>query len=234
MVISFGTSALFNASRDKNVRYFLALLKQLPEPYVSLDTSRMTVAYFCLSGLDILGALEMVDSASIIDWVYAQQLRGDGEHRCTGGFRGGGFLGSPFSTSGSVAMSAYDSAHIAMTYTALSILTILGDDLSRVDRDATLRHVRELQEPDGSFRTCEGGESDMRFVYCAAAICTFLRDGENGIWEGLDLDAARAYVLSAQAYDGALGMGPGMESHGGSTCVTHPICLCMAERQGPP
>jgi geranylgeranyl transferase type-1 subunit beta len=217
MTISLGASARFQETRDRHIRYFLALLKQLPGAYASLDTSRMTVAYFCISGLDILGALDMVDSSPIIDWVYAQQLRGNGEEPFAGGFRGGGFLGSPFSPSGSPATSAYDAAHIAMTYTALSILTILGDDLSRVDRDATLRHVRALQESDGSFCTCAGGESDMRFVYCAAAICTFLRDGVNGTWEGLDVAAARAYVLSAQAYDGALGMGPGMEAHGGST-----------------
>ena len=112
--------------------------------------------------------------------------------------------------------------------TALATLLILGDDLSGVDRAATLRHVRALQQADGSFRAFDGGESDMRFVYCAAAICAMLRDGggagedlgEEGSsleWEGMDAALASSYVLGSQAYDGALGLGPGMESHGGST-----------------
>ena len=36
-------------------------------------------------------------------------------------------------------------------------------------------------------------------------------------WEGMDAAAATQYVLASQAFDGALGLGPGAESHGGST-----------------
>jgi geranylgeranyl transferase type-1 subunit beta len=43
----------------------------------------------------------------------------------------------------------YQCGHIAMTYTALSSLVILGDDLKRVDRDAVIAGVRALQQPDG-------------------------------------------------------------------------------------
>ena len=199
-----------------HAKYFLKLLETLPEPYSSLDTNRLTVAYFCISGLDILGALDQVNATAVINWVYAQQLRAppDAPADWTGGFRGAGYLGCPFAgAAGAAPSSAFDTGHLAMTYTALAILTILGDDLSRVDRAATLRHVRGLQQPDGSFCAYTGGESDMRFVYCAAAICTFLRDSE---WRGMDAEAATAYVLSSQSYDGAIGLGPGAESHGGS------------------
>jgi geranylgeranyl transferase type-1 subunit beta len=43
----------------------------------------------------------------------------------------------------------YQCGHIAMTYTALSSLVILGDDLKRVDRDAVIAGVRALQQPNG-------------------------------------------------------------------------------------
>lgn len=165
--------------------------------------------------------------------MYSQQLRrpeGAGDD-WAGGFRGAALYGVRFDVSGAPSSSCYDTGHIAMTYTALALLLILGDDLSGVDRRATLRHVRQLQQADGSFRAFNEGESDMRFVYCAAAICAILKDGGAAgedlgecdcavEWEGMDAPAACAYVIASQAYDGALGLGPGAESHGGSTCAT--------------
>lgn len=43
----------------------------------------------------------------------------------------------------------YDSGHVAMTYTGLCSLLILGDDLSRVNRQACLAGLRALQLEDG-------------------------------------------------------------------------------------
>ena len=43
----------------------------------------------------------------------------------------------------------YDCSHVAMTYTALASLLILGDDLSRVNREAVLRGIKQLQIEDG-------------------------------------------------------------------------------------
>lgn len=50
----------------------------------------------------------------------------------------------------------YDSGHIAMTYTALSSLLILGDDLSLVNKDACLAGLRALQLPDGRYSSFFG------------------------------------------------------------------------------
>ena len=215
-----------------HVKYFLALLRSLPTPYSSLDTNRMTVCYFCVSGLDLLGALDQIeDKASLIAWVYAHQLTAPDAGATAawmGGFRGSFLIGRDFSQTGTSSTSAYDVGHLAMTYTALCTLAILGDDLSRVDRAATMRHVRGLQQPDGSFCAVEGGECDMRFVYCAVAICAFLKDGggagedlgepgSSDEWEGLDAQKAAGYIFASQSYEGALGLGPGAEAHGGST-----------------
>ncbi len=45
----------------------------------------------------------------------------------------------------------YDSGHVAMTYTGLACLLILGDDLSRVCKEACLEGLRALQLEDGRF-----------------------------------------------------------------------------------
>jgi len=81
-----------------------------------------------------------------------------------------------------------------MTYTALASLLILGDDLKRVDKKGILTALRSLQQPDGSFSPVAGGsENDMRFVYCACAICAMLQD-----WSGMDRDKVVQYVLASQ------------------------------------
>ena len=51
----------------------------------------------------------------------------------------------------------HDQPHLAMAYCALSLLALLGDDLSRVRGASLARLVRELQQPDGSFSPVPGG-----------------------------------------------------------------------------
>ena len=81
-----------------------------------------------------------------------------------------------------------------MTYTALATLLILGDDLSRINKEAVLAGVRHLQQDDGSFcSTAEGTENDMRFVYCACCVCYILND-----WCGVDVSKAVTFIKSSQ------------------------------------
>jgi len=69
-----------------------------------------------------------------------------------------------------------------------------GDDFSKVNKKAILRATKSLQRQDGSFAPVAGGsENDMRFVYCAACICTMLDD-----WSGMDVEKATQYILSSQ------------------------------------
>jgi geranylgeranyl transferase type-1 subunit beta len=61
--------------------------------------------------------------------------------------------------------------------------------------------VSACQRENGSFSaSVEGTEHDMRFVYCAACICTMLND-----WTGVDKQKMRQYILdsvvSTQAND---------------------------------
>lgn len=43
----------------------------------------------------------------------------------------------------------YVCGHLAMTYTALAILLILGDDLKCINRQAIIQSLAEIQLPDG-------------------------------------------------------------------------------------
>ncbi|KAF0408181.1 Geranylgeranyl transferase type-1 subunit beta [Gigaspora margarita] len=107
----------------------------------------------------------------------------------------------------------FDASNLAMTYTALTSLLILGDDLSRVDKSAIINAMKYLQKDDGSFtQTYQGMESDMRFVYCACAISYMLND-----FSGINIDKVVQYIKESQSYDYGIGQGPGLESHGGST-----------------
>lgn len=103
--------------KKKHEKFLLRLLDILPESLASFETSRMTLLFFVTSGLDILGSLETVLSnerrQEIIEWIYSLQVQT-------------GFLGSTFLKSNSDSQNLEKSVHIAMTYTALATLVILG------------------------------------------------------------------------------------------------------------
>ncbi len=177
-------------------------LNILPPSMVSLDAIRLSIAFFTISGLDVLGRLSLLEKnrTDIIDAIYQFQISSSSDHssidRC--GFRGSlaaaTALGHcrPDGVVGADSAHPLDTSHITMTYAALNTLLILGDDLSRLDRRGILTGIRALQLPNGSFAaTLQGSESDVRFVYCAASICHLLND-----WSGADRQAATNYIVN--------------------------------------
>uniref|UniRef100_A0AAY4DFF7 Geranylgeranyl transferase type-1 subunit beta n=1 Tax=Denticeps clupeoides TaxID=299321 RepID=A0AAY4DFF7_9TELE len=210
--------------RDRHVKFFQRCLQVLPERYSSLETSRLTIVFFALSGLDVLDALDVVNKPSLTEWIYSLQVLPTDDQSNLGrcGFRGSSHIGVPYSTKGPGCPHPFDSAHVAMTYTGLASLIILGDDLSRVNKQACLAGLKALQLEDGSFYAVpEGSENDMRFVYCAACICYMLND-----WTGMDVKKAIDYIRRSMSYDNGIGQGAGLESHGGSTfCAIAALCL---------
>lgn len=211
---------MMDLQRDLHIRYFTNCLNGLPGPYKSLDTNRVVLVYFAVSALDILGALDSYPhKQSVIDWIYSHQVVQKGEalqgSEGFGGFIGGGFTGPLKSRK----RTSYHKSHVSMTYSALLTLAILGDDLGRVNKEAICMTLKTLQREDGCFQAVEfGSETDLRFVFCAAAISFMLQD-----WSGMDLDAAEKFILSNHSFDGGFGLLPGQESHGGST-----YCACAA------
>ena len=115
-----------------------------------------------------------------------------------------------------------DSGHLAMTYTALATLIILGDDLSRIDRKSISKGLKRMQNSDGSFTASfEASENDMRFVYCACAVAYMIND-----WSGIDEEATVKFITSSITYEGAFGQGHNLEAHGGSTyCAIASLAL---------
>eukprot|EP00933_Yihiella_yeosuensis_P036081 TRINITY_DN29785_c0_g2_i4.p1 TRINITY_DN29785_c0_g2~~TRINITY_DN29785_c0_g2_i4.p1 ORF type:complete len:319 (+),score=34.06 TRINITY_DN29785_c0_g2_i4:217-1173(+) len=193
----------------KHVAFFKKHSQSFAEQYKTMDTNRLTLLYFCISGLDLLGKLDEIDRDDTVRYIYSYQSP-LADH--------GGFYGYPRVEFQSQEMDKENNQpHIANTYVALIMLIILGDDLSGVDRDAIVHALRKWQLPDGSFCCVHGlssldSESDMRFVYCAASICYIL-----DLWHAIDSEAMFRFILSSQSYDGAFGMGPLTEAHGGCT-----------------
>jgi geranylgeranyl transferase type-1 subunit beta len=238
-------------NRQGTVAYFLYHLRSLPDVYSSLDTNRITVCYFCLSALDLLDSVNMVQSPEeIIEWIYSLQcipqksnttttatttvetedwgylnnmclpcnteLTPDSCRHC--GFLGSAYLGGRRFDENNKAIpieaKGLAHGHVAMTYTALVCLIILGDDLSRVAREPILKSLLELQQDDGRFVAHHrGGESDCRFVYCACAIAFIL----GGVSDHINMKSLQQYIQRCLSYDGGIGLVPGQESHGGST-----------------
>ncbi|KAL9940445.1 hypothetical protein V8E36_001150 [Tilletia maclaganii] len=197
----------------KHAAFWLRCLRMLPQPYTSGDTQRMTLGYFCLGGLDLLGVVESKipeqERSELVEWIYDQQI--PREH-------GGGFRGSPASGSGRLR----ESAHLTMCYNALQNLAILRDDFARLDREGLLEFITSCQYADGSFSPGPGqSERDARFVYCAFALGDMLED-----WTCIDLDASIRFILQSRNHDGGFGQGPGQESQGGSTyCAIASLAL---------
>ncbi|GAB5588143.1 geranylgeranyl transferase type-1 subunit beta [Umbelopsis nana] len=194
----------------------------LPAPYTETETNRMTLAFFCLGSLSLLGQLDTVlpeqDKKDWIEWIYAQQVLSDpdepsrNDYHC--GFKGSSWAGHPFdSKAESTKYDAYDAASIPNTYTALANLLLLGDDLSRVNTKAITTTLKKLQQEDGSFAPAYGSsETDIRFVFCACVISHILDD-----WSGVDVEKATQFIRRTQSYECAMGQAPDGESHGGST-----------------
>ena len=222
---------------EQHAKYFERFITMVPEFLSSQDTNRLTLVFFSLAGLDLLGQLDAYLDAQrkrdVIDWIYSLMVppASDGSDSHGLGFRGGTFLGDPFCAGGPACGSsgcghqdcdgvgpdaahavtpttqriARDGGHLAMTYTGLACLKILGDDLSRMDRHAMARSLRHFQRPDGSVTStvCEG-ENDMRFLYCACCAAYMLDD-----WSGIDVAAATGFVARCINYDGGIGQAPG-------------------------
>lgn len=188
--------------KPRHVKYFLRCLKTfLPTPYTSNDSNRMSLAFFVVSGLDLLDALvpntSDLERADYINWVYRNQ-------HPHGGFRA--FPGTDLGEHTTPENECWDPANLPSTYFALASLLVLGDDLSRVRRKETLAWLPTLQRKDGSFGetlvngAIEGG-TDPRFGYCATGVRYMLRGDAEGEIEGctdIDVDKLVQCIRSAE------------------------------------
>uniref|UniRef100_A0ACD5VIU6 Uncharacterized protein n=1 Tax=Avena sativa TaxID=4498 RepID=A0ACD5VIU6_AVESA len=201
-------------ARWRHAAYMQAMASELPRSYATQEVMHLTLAYFAVAGLSLIRALDWVNTDEIAKWILSFQVHPEGNDDLDNG-QFYGFCGSRTTQypPNSVKDPCHNGSHLASTYSALAVLKIVGYDILNIDSKSLLLSMRNLQQPDGSFMpTHIGAETDLRFVYCAAAICTMLKD-----WSGMDKEKAKEHIINCQSYDGGFGMVPGSESHGGGT-----------------
>ena len=227
----------------------VALCAGLPRELEGADANRCTLAYFCVSGLDLLGQLTEGEKARTAQWVRRLAIPSAALDAAPGGFRGSTFFVADARTGG--VPTAWDLGHLAMTYSALAILRIcmqpstpdggavreVVEVVEAVDIVGVRRLVASLQDDDGSFRAHAGGEKDLRFLFCACAVsrmCSLLEAqrrggaaGTGGVEYPMDVDKAVEYVLSCQTYEGGFGLGPGAEAHGVHVRMRERVHACV-------
>ncbi|KAH1260787.1 Geranylgeranyl transferase type-1 subunit beta [Glycine max] len=209
--------------KDVHVTFLELMYYLLPSPYESQEINHLTLAYFVISGLDILDSLHKVAKDAVVSWVLSFQAHpgaktdlNDGIYANALGFAVGQFYGFHGSKTSQFppdenGVLIHNNSHLASTYCAISILKIVGYELSNLDSETIVTSMRNLQQPDGryGFETWTravafilvqcfipihtGGETDLRFVYCAAAIC-FMLDN----WSGMDKEKTKDYILRCQ------------------------------------
>ncbi|KAF1980901.1 terpenoid cyclases/Protein prenyltransferase [Aulographum hederae CBS 113979] len=201
-------------NKPKHVQYWKRCLKvYLPDYYTANDSTRMALAFFTVSALDLLGVLDESmkeeERRGYIDWIYNCQ------------HPDGGFKGFPGGSG-----NQWDPATVPATCFALLSLLVLRDDLTRVKRRECLLWLNRMQRGDGSFGETLSGEGkveggyDSRFGYTATCVRWILRGNAEGEVDGVpdvDVDAFVRCVRAAEAYDGGISEAPFHEAHGGFT-----------------
>lgn len=217
--------------KETHKKYFLRYLNVLPQQATEHDSSRTALAYFCISGLAVLGALDDVINDSNkrtqwADWLYSNLVTS-----------GEGFRGSSTHKLPGANAAEYDCANIPATYFSIMSLATLRDErmATTLDRTKIAEYVGRCQRQDGSFAPNWApavgpfGENDPRCNYMAAGILTALETPPATVKVIVSIDQAVKYVLSTLNYDGGLAQQPGNESHAGLTfCGLASLSLFLA------
>lgn len=206
----------------------------LPPPYQSEDGNRITLGFFALGSLAIVGGLDRLDQeerTDYIDWIYR---RWDDQ---SGGFSGAPILDLDLGPD----HLRHEQPHLVHTYTALLILALLTlpstdrpkpeNPYLNLDLPKLLAFVKNCQRPDGSFASFPNSpEQDVRFVYSAVAILAMVRVDPRTV---IDVDSTLRFLKSCRRYEGGYGRVPHSEAQGGTTyCALASLALLSALESG--
>ena len=189
--------------KEKHIKYWQRCLKSLlPTVYTSTDSSRMTLAFFILSALDLLGVgpstFPEEDRTRIREWILKSQ------------HPNGGFCGSPnhrFSDQYYVdvgnGIQQMDPANLPATFFALLCLSFV-EGLGRVNRKKCLKWLKTLQRNDGSFGelvtqdgSIEGGR-DMRYCQTGMAVRWLLGGDAADKQDDIDIEGLVDHIRAGQ------------------------------------
>ncbi|KAK0625435.1 terpenoid cyclases/protein prenyltransferase alpha-alpha toroid [Bombardia bombarda] len=261
---------------EQHLKYWKRCLRSpLPHVYLGNEGNRMALAYFIINSISILSPprtepatgdqpkspplITSEERRRMREWVLAHQHPG-------GGFSGTSSLVFPLHDyeewdfdADAPTQEGSGLANIAATLFALQLLALLVDDeedeetaegaFRGVDRVQTLRWLKKLQRPDGSFGEVLmkmpghgwfiGGGYDMRYCYIAAAVRWMLRgdvqQGQPGWVEDFDTVGFTKYILRSQTYDGGFAGSSQDEPHAGyAYCAISALSLLDRPLEGSP
>lgn len=208
----------------KHAKYFELCSHSLPLQAQSEDSNKLSIVYFVLHGLGLLGQLDRIgDTSSHIQHIYKHLIPLRDESM------------QAFRPSETFALDPskndYDLPNLSATFFALSILLVLKEDFSvTLDRHKIMKFVSQCQVksgPDkGSFCPILGldgkpwGETDVRICYMAALIRKLVGyDRLDASERKNDINVAdlTSYISSKVNYNGGLASHSHTESHAGLT-----------------
>ncbi|CAH8540717.1 unnamed protein product [Dicrocoelium dendriticum] len=175
----------------------------------TLDYLKLSGMFWTLTALDLLGELNLIDKDSVVEFVLSCQ-----------------------NSDGGLSPAPSHDSHLLSTLSGLQVMALL-DCIHRLNTDAIVRYILNLQQPDGSFWGDEWGEVDTRFSFCAiASLCLLGRLDECIKLGHLNKDACATYLERCQNLDGGFGTKPGSESHAGQAyCVIGSLSLLRELRR---
>ena len=210
---------------EKHEKYFRLCMQSLPSKAQSEDSNRLSLIYFCLHGLDILGKLNLTDAEkkAYATHIYAHQIidpSGQIES-----FR------SSQTFQLAVENGNYDLPNLSATFFALINLLALESDYSlKLNRHKIMNFVSKCQITDGpnkgAFKPVldkDGypfGEVDLRHCYIAASIRKLCKYDELPVSERMNdfnKQDLVSFVLERVNYNGGLSSNKFTESHSGLT-----------------
>ncbi|PXF42180.1 Protein farnesyltransferase subunit beta [Gracilariopsis chorda] len=182
--------------REKHVSWLMHCLHVLPRGFKAFDAVQGWLAFWIVHSLDLLGATVPSETASQVVQHIKRFEDADG-----------GYGGGPGQCS-----------HLACTFSAFMALCALGTDeaLQSINRDGLRNFILQMKQEDGSFRVSDGGETDVRAMYCALGVAGLAGFLDEDIGTALRKDCGK-YLSGLQAFDGGIGGEPGGEAHGGNT-----------------
>ncbi|CEL97727.1 unnamed protein product [Vitrella brassicaformis CCMP3155] len=188
-----GGTTFIRLHRDRLLPCLMEGLTRLPACMSGLDASRGWFVFWITHSLELLNyQLDDATKRNVVSFLA----------RCQ--HPDGGFGGGPGQL-----------AHLAPTYACVAALMVIGGEEAYrcVDRGrlySFLMRVKNVQR--GGFDLHEGGESDMRGVYCAIATASMLHLLTDELVDGIP-----QHIAACQRWDGGIASEPGSESHGGYT-----------------
>ena len=212
--------------RDAHVAFLHGHLSAalLPSGWArSHDALRVWMTFWCLQGLDVLGAAHAPAMAPL----HGRAVALLAASQAPPGPAGGGFGGGP-----------QQAAHSASTYAAVASLVIIGTPAAlavphRASLAALFLRMRagagggpgaRGRRGAGALRVTEDGEGDTRGAYTVLAAATLLNLASPALVGGV-----AGFLARCQSHEGGFGGEPGNEAHGGYTyCALAGLALLGA------